>query len=158
MVLDMDSEKISPEERRHRRHQLVERFLVDVLSIPENKAHEEAKKLSSVMSDDTAEAIDLLMQHPGVCPDGNPIPGESHHPKDITTICSMADGECGTVVQLGYGIGQRQHLRSIGLREGKKIKIKGRQIGGGPIVLDVEGMEIALGRRMAARVLVKRAG
>ena len=151
-------QEVEKDEKRLRRHQLVERFLVDALSIPDKEAHAQAKELSAVMSDEVAEGLDILMQHPGVCPDGNPIPGESQHPKEITTICSMADGEEGTVVQLGYGLGQRDHLKSMGLREGKNIKIKGRQLGGGPIVIDVDGMEIALGRRMAARVLVKRSG
>jgi len=149
---------MSDEDRRHRRHQLVERFLVDVLSLPGEYAHGEATKISAVMSDDVAEALDEFMQHPGVCPDGNPIPGEDSHPKDIATIYSMEDGEEGTVVQLGYGMGQRQHLRNLGLREGKIICVKGRQIGGGPIIIDVDGMEIALGRRLASRVLIKKSG
>ncbi|MCK4717332.1 MAG: FeoA domain-containing protein [Thermoplasmata archaeon] len=143
-------------EEKYRSHQLLERFFVDVLNLDRDKAHEEAKKLSEIMSTDVVEAIDLLMQHPAFCPDGNVIPGEEEHPKNVTTICEMSMGEEGKVVQLGYGMGQRRHLQSVGLREGKVIRIKGMQPRGGPIVVDVGGIEIAIGRRMAARIFIER--
>ncbi|MDG6220344.1 MAG: metal-dependent transcriptional regulator [Candidatus Thermoplasmatota archaeon] len=139
----------------YRKHQLLERFLVDVLNLETDKAHEEARKISEVMSDETITGIDHLLQHPVFCPDGNIIPGEEKHPRDITTICEMKQGATGRIVQLGYGLGQKHHLVSVGLREGKNIRIVGKQPRGGPIVVEIDGMDIAIGRRMAARVLVK---
>jgi len=147
---------MTEENECYRKHQLIERFLVDVIGFTPEKAHGEAERLSEVASDDLVDGLDKLMQHPALCPDGNAIPGEEEHPKDVTTLCDMKPGETGLIVQLGYGLGQRSHLQNIGLREGKRIRIKGMQPRMGPIVVDVDGIEIALGRRMSARVFVKK--
>ncbi len=60
-----------------------------------------------------------------------------------------------TVRMLKGGPIFQRKLRCIGLREGKVIKILARQPFGGPIVVQVDGRSITLGRHMARKIVVE---
>ena len=45
-------------------------------------------------------------------------------------------------------------LPSFGLRKGKKIKINCKQWCGGPLIVEIEGREVALNRKLAEDILV----
>ncbi|MEG3056089.1 MAG: FeoA family protein [Methanoculleus sp.] len=45
-------------------------------------------------------------------------------------------------------------FRTIGIREGKTLTVVARHPLGGPVVVEVNGREVTLGRRMAQRVIV----
>lgn len=49
----------------------------------------------------------------------------------------------------------QSHLRTIGVREGKLVRIVTKQPARGPIVLEIDGNRIAMGRGMAMGVLVE---
>lgn len=70
------------------------------------------------------------------------------------SLDEMNIGQAGLITQITGGHGQKRHLRSIGFREGKNIKIITKQPVGGPIIVDMNGSQIAIGRGMAVRVLV----
>ena len=67
-----------------------------------------------------------------------------------TPITSL---RAGTVAQittlLGQGCSFQRKLRTMGIREGKMLKIVAIQPFAGPLVLDIEGREITLGRSIA---------
>ncbi len=65
-------------ERIVRRHRLAERFLVDHLGLPWHKSHGEAEVWQHAISDDVEERIVAILDDPGTCVHGNPIPGSSH--------------------------------------------------------------------------------
>lgn len=46
-------------------------------------------------------------------------------------------------------------LRSLGLRPGARLKVLGYGPGQGPILLEVDGARLALGRGVARRVIVR---
>ncbi len=69
-----------------RRHRLTERLLLDVIGLDWWKVHHEAERWEGVISDDVeAQLIDLL-EDPGTCPHGNPIPGSANRPDQSAAI------------------------------------------------------------------------
>ncbi len=63
-----------------RRHRLTERLLADVLGLEWWKVHHEAARLDGMLSDDLEARVLELLDDPGTCPHGNPIPGSRNHP------------------------------------------------------------------------------
>jgi len=72
-----------------------------------------------------------------------------------TSLVDLEKGDSGTITQITGGYGQQRHMRSLGVREGKEINIVAKQPIGGPIIIDIDGNQIAIGRGMATRVMVK---
>ena len=70
------------------------------------------------------------------------------------TLLELKPGMCGTVTRFAGTPGFVQKLRTIGIREGKILTVVARHPLGGPVVVEVNGREVTLGRRMAQRVLV----
>jgi ferrous iron transport protein A len=70
----------------------------------------------------------------------------------------LAPGETGEIVSLGGGKGLQSRLRSLGLAEGQRVMNVSRIHWGGPIILLVNRAQIAVGRGMARRILVRLEG
>lgn len=69
-----------------RRHRLTERLLLDVIGLDWWKVHHEAERWEGVISEDVeAQLIDLL-EDPGTCPHGNPIPGSANRPDQSAAV------------------------------------------------------------------------
>jgi DtxR family transcriptional regulator, Mn-dependent transcriptional regulator len=79
-----------------RRHRLAERLLRDVIGLDWWKVHHEAEAWESVISAEVeAHLIDLL-EDPGTCPHGNPIPGSRNRPSHPDAV-RIADAPVGPV-------------------------------------------------------------
>jgi len=63
-----------------RRHRLTERLLIDVIGLDWWKVHHEAERWDGVISDDVEARLVDLLDDPGTCPHGNPIPGSRNRP------------------------------------------------------------------------------
>ncbi|GEM_PF-322164 len=74
----------------------------------------------------------------------------------VVPLTMLVPGEEAKIVALGQGGGRQHRFRRIGLREGKIVKLIATQPGRGPIVLDVEGTQLAIGRGMAQQILIQR--
>jgi ferrous iron transport protein A len=74
----------------------------------------------------------------------------------VVPLTMLLPGEEAKIVALGQGAGRQHHFRRIGLREGKIVKVIATQPGRGPIVIDVEGTQIAIGRGMAQQILIQK--
>ncbi|MDY6864401.1 MAG: FeoA family protein [Halobacteriota archaeon] len=72
-----------------------------------------------------------------------------------TSLIDMENGDSGKIKRITGGYGQQRHMRSLGVREGKEINIVAKQPIGGPIIVDIGGNRIAIGRGMANRVMVE---
>ena len=70
-------------------------------------------------------------------------------------LINMRTGQTGRICGLEGGLGFQQNLRSRGIREGKILEIVTTHPIGGPIVIKIDGMETAVGRGMARRILVE---
>jgi DtxR family Mn-dependent transcriptional regulator len=76
-----------------RRHRLAERLLVDVLHVPWHQVHEEACRLEHAISDNLERHLVALLDDPGTCPHGNPIPGSARALPADPTIALWDAGE-----------------------------------------------------------------
>ncbi len=75
--------------------------------------------------------------------------------KKITSLAELESGTSGRIKELQGGRTFSRRLESMGIRTGKRaVKISGMPLRG-PVVVQVEGTRVALGRRMAAKVMVE---
>jgi DtxR family Mn-dependent transcriptional regulator len=58
-----------------RKHRLAECLLTQVIGLPWEEVHVEACRWEHVMSESVESRLVILLNHPTVCPHGNPIPG-----------------------------------------------------------------------------------
>jgi len=62
------------------------------------------------------------------------------------------------VLEINGGWGVRHRLNRMGIHPGDRVLVKRSGIMGGPILIQVHGMEVALGRGLAAKVVVSEIG
>ncbi len=73
-----------------------------------------------------------------------------------TPITSLRVGSVAKIVALqGQGSSFQRKLRTMGIREGKSLKVVAAYPLAGPIVIDIEGRQITLGRGIARRIVVE---
>jgi len=71
------------------------------------------------------------------------------------SAAELAPGEEGTIVSLGGGPGAQARLRALGLSEGQRVRNVSRIGWGGPVVLLVNRAQVAVGRGMARKIVVR---
>jgi ferrous iron transport protein A len=76
----------------------------------------------------------------------------------IIRLSDLSNGKIGKIIGLNGGQGLRRKLRTIGIREGKLVKLVTAQPIGGPIVIDIDGEQIAIGRGMAQKIMIEVSG
>jgi len=73
---------------------------------------------------------------------------------DRMTLDSVEKEKEVTVVEIQGGWGVRQRLNQLGIHRGDRIVVKRSGIMKGPILIQVHGIEVAVGRGMAQKVVV----
>lgn len=73
----------------------------------------------------------------------------------LVTAAQMAPGQSGVVVGIDGGYGLIGRLAALGIRPGKRIHKVGRSFMRGPVVIQVDRCEIAVGFGMAKKITVK---
>jgi len=71
------------------------------------------------------------------------------------TLLEIPKGHTVRIVNYRGGRGVGFKLRQLGLSPGKEIKVLRYAPMGGPIMIDVEGRSVAIGRGIASRVQVE---
>ncbi|MEW6866549.1 metal-dependent transcriptional regulator [Trueperella pyogenes] len=127
-----------------RRHRLSERLLYDVIKVDWTRLHDEACRWEHVISDDVAERIDALLNHPLTDPYGNCIPAADAtsisdvRAEDVVSLLDASEGESRVVdritesVQLDPDI--LSMLAEVGIVPGAKITID---------VIDDDGVSVS---------------
>ena len=69
-------------------------------------------------------------------------------------LTQLKEGDTATVVALHGGCGFQRRLRSVGIKEGKTVSVVASHPFAGPLVVEVDGKQITLGRGMAQRIAV----
>jgi len=142
-----------------RRHQLIEKFLVELLGIEAGVAHKEACTMEHAVSDDVLENMCAVLGHPDTCPDGNPIlTGECCKKEEdgkFTMLSDMQGGENAKILAIACTQNIRQRLSSLGLMVGDRITVK-RKLGKGTLSIFTKGTEIAIGSDIASKIIVKK--
>ena len=72
----------------------------------------------------------------------------------VTTLATMRAGQSGVIVDVRGGRGVVDRLASLGIRPGKRVTKVSSMMLGGPVTVEVDRAQIAIGSQMAARILV----
>jgi DtxR family Mn-dependent transcriptional regulator len=140
-----------------RRHRISERFLVDVLGLPWDEAHEDACMLEHALSPRVLEALELYLNKPDVCPHGHPIPtAEGYISKVVgAPLCSFDAGADVKIVQVAEDDdAMLAYLGSMGMFPGTEVRVCEVAPFNGPMMVEVGGSTYAIGREVADRILV----
>ena len=71
------------------------------------------------------------------------------------SLANLLPGEKAKIVELDGGYVFQRKLRTMGIREGKVLRVVAMHPVGGPFVVDVEGEVVAIGRGMVRRIFVE---
>lgn len=75
----------------------------------------------------------------------------------MCTLLDLPAGEVAEVVSIRGGWGAQRNLAALGFVPGKRVRTIAVQPIGGPIMVEIMGGgRVAVGRGMAAKILVKR--
>lgn len=143
-----------------RKHRLVERLLVDRLELPWDRVHEEARRLTPMVSGEVADRLAAFLGHPATCPHGNPIPSAQGTvaAEETTLLHRLKPGRAGVIVRIDPEEPELlKQLATLGLLPDTRVEVEKIAPFGGPVLVKVGSSRYALGRRVAAHILVRPA-
>jgi len=73
----------------------------------------------------------------------------------VKHLTELARGEEGIIAAIQAGWGLQQRLRCLGIGEGQVVRKLSNLALGGPVVVLVNRAQVAVGRGMARRILVR---
>jgi DtxR family transcriptional regulator, Mn-dependent transcriptional regulator len=143
--------------RRVRRHRLTARLLSDVIGITWWKVHALTSDWERLVDDEVEARIVELLDDPGTCPHGNPIPGSANQPDfpDAMLLDDAPIGPCRVVRVTQTLVDDDEALQLLqlaGFLPGAEVEIKSRRDGW----VEVAGTlrDAALPPHMARHVIV----
>ena len=71
------------------------------------------------------------------------------------TLNQLGAGQSGTVIQILGGRGLGRRLDALGIRPGKEVTKISSMLFRGPVTVKVDSTQVAIGFRMAGRVVVE---
>jgi Fe2+ transport system protein FeoA len=75
--------------------------------------------------------------------------------RHLLDLTELEPGQSGILVRVAAGAGLVRRLDAMGIRIGKRLtKVSGMPLGG-PVVIQVGGTRVGLGRGMARKILVE---
>jgi DtxR family Mn-dependent transcriptional regulator len=146
-----------------RRHRLAERFLVEIVGLPWHLAHEEATEWGRVISDRVEERIVELLDDPGTCVHGNPIPGSSHRvdQADLRPLHQMGSGDRVRLERLTedleLDLDVMRFFEDSGLMPGADIRVLSVAPDGN-MTIEVGGDKVGLGAHLSDNLWVRPGG
>lgn len=140
-----------------RKHQLLETFLVDMLGVDTDTAHDEACELEHSVSDNTVERICSFLGHPRYCPDDHPITrGECCEKAEAPQpLLSLNEGEEGTIRVVTLDNNTRDYMLSLGFLPDVPVFVK-KKLPSNSLLVRIKGSEIAIGKDIAGKILVSK--
>ena len=73
---------------------------------------------------------------------------------DVVPLTAMRPGQRGLIVEVKGGRRLGERLAALGVRPGKKVTKVSSMLLGGPVTVEVDRSQIAIGHHMAGRILV----
>jgi ferrous iron transport protein A len=75
--------------------------------------------------------------------------------KEQITLAQMKQGQSGTVIQIKGGRHLVNRLNALGVMPGKKITKISSMLMRGPVTIEVDRVQVAMGFGMASKIIVK---
>lgn len=155
VALTEAGKRVALEVLRH--HRLIELYLHQELNLPWDQVHAEAERLEHVISEALEDAMARALGNPMVDPHGDPIPTKMGAVAENSGL-PLSDAELATDFRLVRVLMQDEdrlrYLGTLGLYPNAHIRILERAPFDGPLVLDVDGVQLNLAHEMAAALLV----
>jgi len=132
----------------HRRHRLIETFLVEVLGLDWSEVHEDAEALEHHLSDRLVKAIDRYLDYPQVDPHGHPIPSPEGKviARKLTPLIALAEGDEATIGEVtSDDPGRIRRWKELGLVPGAAVHVLERNPLDGTWRLEVNGTPRTIG-------------
>jgi DtxR family Mn-dependent transcriptional regulator len=152
-------EKVALEVIRH--HRLIESYLSEALGMPWDRVHDEAEVLEHYISEELESRISDALGDPSHDPHGDPIPSAELDLADDDTV-SLADlrpGRSATFTRVSDSDpAMLRYLAERAIRPGARLRVTGEQPFGGPLMVEVDGREHALGGELAHKMRVEPEG
>lgn len=73
----------------------------------------------------------------------------------LVNLAQMRPGQHGIVVDIQGGFGMTDRLNALGIRIGKRISKISSMVGRGPVTIELDRVQIAIGFNMAKRILIE---
>jgi DtxR family Mn-dependent transcriptional regulator len=140
-----------------RRQRLWECFLVDKLQLSWAGAYELACRLEHATPSVLSEALSAYLDHPTVCPHGNPIPSSEGQITvvDKVSLDGLGRGESARIVSIEPTTTDiYAYLQERQLQPGQVVRVVDIAPLQGPLTLELNGSEVALGRNLARLLFV----
>jgi len=142
-----------------RRHRLSERLLTDVVGLSWDRVHEEAMRLEHALTPEAETRLRSLLDDPDTCPHGGPISDSGDGPA-APTVDALDTVPAGARVRIEQiteeEAGFLRYLASLGLFPQAELVVEEVAPFGGPLLIGVGGSRYAIGREVAAKILVCR--
>ncbi len=140
-----------------RHHRLVELFLHKIAGMPWDKVDAEADRLEHFISEDLEQLIDEKLDRPTFDPHGDPIPTREGliDETDLERLSEIAEGRHVVVSRVSDG--DPAHLRylgELGLVPGAKVAVLRKEPFGGPITVQTDLGDRAIGLNIASEIFV----
>ena len=71
------------------------------------------------------------------------------------SLADMKPGQSGVLVEIRGGHGMIRRLDALGLRLCKQVRKVSSMLMRGPVVMEVDGFQVAIGYGMASRIIVE---
>jgi DtxR family Mn-dependent transcriptional regulator len=142
-----------------RRHRLSERLFADLLGMPWDRVHEEAMRLEHALSPEAEGRLARLLNYPATCPHGEPIPTANGPapPGAAERLDRVPAGRRAWIQQIVQEEASLlRYLASLGLLPGAEIRVEEVAPLGGPLLIRLGDARYALGRDVAAKILVQK--
>ncbi|MEJ5226523.1 FeoA domain-containing protein [Thermodesulfovibrio sp.] len=73
----------------------------------------------------------------------------------MKTLINIENGKKVKILKISGGKGIRQHLQCLGIHIGDVVTLKKSSFLGGPVLLEINGYDIALGKGVASKIEVE---
>ena len=142
-----------------RRHRLAEVLVSSILRLKNSEMEEVACKVEHCLEPEVEESICTLLGHPGVCPDGKPIPGGRCCRKrlkvvdhTVVSLTELKTSERGKITYIKPGSHSNLHqLISMGLQPGVVVTVHRVNPA---FCIKFENTELALDEEIARNIFV----
>ncbi len=141
-----------------RRHRLSERLFADVLGLSWDRVHDEAMRLEHALTPEAETRLATLLNHPETCPHGGPIPAADGSLAAPVTrpLDQVAAGTRVCIQQITEEEAPfLRYLASLGLLPQAQLCVEEVAPFGGPLLVQAGDARYALGRDVAAKILVR---
>jgi DtxR family Mn-dependent transcriptional regulator len=159
VTLTAPGEKVALEVIRH--HRLIEAYLNEALGMPWDRVHDEAEVLEHYISEELEDRMATALGNPDFDPHGDPIP-DRRLSLDIEQGVALTELEPGSAAVLrrvsDSDPEMLRYLDERGIRPGANLTVRRREPFGGPLLVEVDGREHALGPELATKMRVEAQG